>query len=65
MRLKKYFLTFRFMILPNKDFRDPLKSENVFVFKVPLAGTLNLCLRLPDHMQKTKINPFILGKVNA
>ena len=65
MRLKKYFLTFRFMILPNKDFRDPLKSENVFVFKVPLVGTLNLCLRLPDHMQKTKINPFILGKVNA
>ena len=32
-----------------------IESENIFVFKVPLVGTLNLCLRLPDNMQKTKI----------
>ena len=29
--------------------------KNIFVFKVPFfAGTLNLCLEMPDAEQKTK-----------
>ena len=52
--LKNYLLVIYVCDFAQKDFRDPLESEKNFVFKVPLVGTLNLCLRLPENMQKTK-----------
>ena len=52
--LKKYFLVIKVCDFAQKDFRDPLESENIFFSKVPFVGTLNLCLRMPDNMQKTK-----------
>ena len=36
------------------------KSRKFKCFKVPLVGTLNLCLSLPEN-----INPFILGRENV
>ena len=50
----KSFLVIYVCNFAQKDFRDIWESENIFVFKVPLVGTLNLCLRLPDNMQKTE-----------
>ena len=45
---------------------DPpfLRQTNIF-FKVCLVGTLNLCLRVPDKMQKTrgKSDPYRLRKL--
>ena len=29
-------------------------GQNIFVFKVPFVGTLNLCLKMPDTEQKTR-----------
>ena len=52
--LKIFFWSFKFAILLEKIFRDPLESENIFFSEVPFVGTLNLCLRLPDNMQKMK-----------
>ena len=34
---------------------EPFIGQNIFVFKVPFVGTLNLCLRMPDTKQKTRI----------
>ena len=29
-------------------------GQNIFFFKVPFVGTLNLCLKMPDTEQKTR-----------
>ena len=55
--LKKYFfchLGLQFWILPKKIF-DTLRKVKIFLSsKYPLVGTLNLCLRMPKKMQKTR-----------
>ena len=38
-----------------KDIAEPFIGQNIFVFKVPFVGTLNLCLRIPDTKQKTRV----------
>ena len=37
-----------------KDIAEPFIGQNIFVFKVPFVGTLNLCLKKPDTEQKTR-----------
>ena len=41
--------------LASKDIAEPFIGQNIFVFKVPFVGTLNLCLKMPDTEQKTRI----------
>ena len=41
--------------LAPKNIAEPFIGQNIFVFKVPFVGTLNLCLRMPDTKQKTRI----------
>ena len=33
---------------------DPLKSRKMKCPKIPVVGTLNLCLKMPDNMKKTR-----------
>ena len=40
--------------LASKDSQIPFIGQNIFVFKVPFVGTLNLCLKMPDTEQKTR-----------
>ena len=54
MALKKSFLSILVCDLASKDGQIPFIGQNIFVFKVPFVGTLNLCLKMPDPEQKTK-----------
>ena len=37
------------------DIAEPFIGQNIFVFKIPFVGTLNLCLKMPDTEQKTRV----------
>ena len=50
----KASLLFLVCDLASKDSQAPFVGQNVFVFKVPLVGTLNLCLKMPNPEQKTR-----------
>ena len=52
--LKKWFLSILVCDLTSEDSQVPFVSQNIFVFKVPFVGTLNLCLKMPDTEQKTR-----------
>ena len=53
--LKKSFSFILVCNLASKDIAEPFIGQNIFVFKVPFVGTLNLCLRMPDTEQKTRV----------
>ena len=52
--LKKSFLSFLVCDSASEDSQNPFRGQNIFVFKVPFVGTLNLCLKMPNTEQKTK-----------
>ena len=52
--LKKSFLSFLVCDSVSEDSQNPFRGQNIFVFKVPFVGTLNLCLKMPDTEQKTR-----------
>ena len=52
--LKKSFLSILVCNLASEDSLIPFIGQNIFVFKVPFVGTLNLCLKMPDTEQKTR-----------
>ena len=52
--LKKYFLSILVCDRTSEDSQAPFVGQNIFVFKVPFVGTLNLCLKMPDTEQKTR-----------
>ena len=54
MALKKSFLSILVCDLASEDSQSPFIGQNIFVFKVPFVGTLNLCLKMPDTEQKTR-----------
>ena len=54
MTLKKSFSFILVCDLASKDIAEPFIGQNIFVFKVPFVGTLNLCLKMPDTVQKTR-----------
>ena len=54
MALKKSFLSILVCDLASKDSLNPFMGQNIFVFKVPFVGTLNLCLKMPDTEQKNR-----------
>ena len=52
--LKKLFLSILVCDLAPEDSQTPFIGKNIFVFKVPFVGSLNLCLKMPDTEQKTR-----------
>ena len=52
--LKMSFLSILVCDLAPEDSQTPFMGQNIFVFKVPFVGTLNLCLEMPDTEQKTR-----------
>ena len=52
--LKKSFLCILVCDQTSEDSQAPFVGQNIFVFKVPFVGTLNLCLKMPDTEQKTR-----------
>ena len=40
--------------LPPLKLVNPLHKTRIFFFKVCRVGTLNLCLKVPEQMQKTR-----------
>ena len=37
-----------------EDPQEHIISQNIFIFKIPFVGTINLCLKMPDELQKTR-----------
>ena len=52
---KKSFLSILVWELASKDSTELFRGQKCFVFKVPIAGTLNVCYKMPDTEQKTRI----------
>ena len=59
--LKKSFLSFLVCDSASEDSQNPFRGQNIFVFKVPFVGTLNLCLQIPDTEQMTRTQFNHLG----
>ena len=53
--LKKSFLSIWVSNLASKESQPPSIGQNFFVSKVPFVGTLNLCLKMPNTEQNTRI----------
>ena len=54
MALKKIILSILVCQLASKESQIPFLGQNIFVFKIPFVGTLNLCLKMPDTEEKTR-----------
>ena len=52
--LKMSFLSILVYNLASEDSQNPYIGLNIFVFKVPFVGTINLCLKMPDTENKTR-----------
>ena len=61
MALKKSFLSILVCDLASEDSQIPFKGQNIFVFKVPFVGTLNLYIKIPDTEQNTRTQSDHLG----
>ena len=63
--LKKSFSSILVCNLASEDSQILFIGQNIFVFKEPFVGTLNLCLETPDTCKRLEIDLILLGWENV